>query len=337
MMKIIVDCMSGDNAPEEIVRGALEGKAKENVDLILVGTKSDIAECAKKHGLSLDGCTIVENSGENITMEDEVTSVVKEKNESSMAVALKLLKDGEGDAMVSAGNTGALLTGATLILRRIKGVRRPGLGAILPFGSPTLLTDAGAQAVCSPEDLVMFARMGSMYMNKVMGIEKPKVALINNGAEECKGTDLQKSTHQALKELSEINFVGNIEGREIFDGENDVLIADGFTGNVVVKMCEGTGKFTKKCLNDVFRRNILSKLAYLLAKGSVDTLRHDTDHSIYGGAPFLGIAKPVIKGHGSSNHVSIAVCIGQAKRYAESGMIEHIASLKAASAVSEEQ
>ena len=334
-MRLIVDCMSGDNAPEEIVRGALEGKTKEGVELILVGTKSDIEECAKKHSLSLDGCVIVENEGENITMEDEVTSVVKEKNQSSMAVALKLLKDGEGDAMVSAGNTGALLTGATLVLRRIKGVRRPGLGAILPFGSPTLLTDAGAQAVCAPEDLVMFARMGSMYMNKVMGIDSPKVALINNGAEECKGTDLQKNTYQALKGLDGINFVGNIEGREIFDGEYDVLIADGFTGNIVVKMCEGTGRFTKKCLNDVFRRNILSKLAYLLAKGSVDTLRHDTDHSIYGGAPFLGIAKPVIKAHGSANHVSVAVCIGQAKRYAQSGMIDYIASLRETSKDSE--
>ena len=335
-MRIIVDCMSGDNAPDAIVHGALEGKIKENVDLILVGSKTAIEESAKAHGLSLDGCIIVENEGENITMEDEVTSVVKEKNQSSMAVALKLLKDGEGDAMVSAGNTGALLTGATLVLRRIKGVRRPGLGAILPFGTPTLLTDAGAQAVCSPEDLVMFARMGSMYMNKVMGIENPKVALINNGAEECKGTDLQKETYQALKNMTDINFVGNIEGREIFDGENDVIIADGFTGNIVVKMCEGAGKFTKKCLKDVFYRNILSKIAYLFAKGSVNKLRHEMDHSIYGGAPFLGIAKPVIKGHGSSNHVSIAVCIGQAKRYAESGMIEYIASLKTSTAEEKE-
>ncbi len=320
--------MSGDNAPFEIVKGALEGKAKEGVDLLLVGSKKEIEKCASECKLSLDGCEIVENEGENITMEDEVTSVVKEKNQSSMAVSLALLKEGRGDAMVSAGNTGALLTGATLVLRRIKGVRRPGLGAILPFGSPTLLTDAGAQAVCTSDDLVMFARMSSMYMNKVMGIENPKVALINNGAEECKGTDLQKNTYQALKNTEGINFVGNIEGREIFDGEYDVLVADGFTGNIVVKMCEGTGKFTKKCLGDVFKRNILSKLAYLLAKSSVDTLRHDTDHSIYGGAPFLGIAKPVIKAHGSANHVSVAVCIGQAKRYAQSGMIDYIASLK---------
>lgn len=330
-MRIIVDCMSGDNAPEEIVRGALEGKQKENVDLLLVGNENAIKEVASKHNLSLDGCTIVENTGENITMEDEATSVVKEKNESSMAVALKLLKEGQGDGMVSAGNTGALLTGATLILRRIKGVRRPALGAVLPFGTPTLLADAGAQAVCAPEDLIMFARMGSMYMNKVMGVENPKVALINNGAEECKGTDLQKETYQALKNIPEINFAGNIEGREIFDGEYDVLIADGFTGNIVLKTCEGAGKFVKKCLSDVFYRNIGSKIAYLLAKGSVNQLRKDTSYDSHGGAPFLGIAKPVIKGHGSSNHISIAACVGQAKRYAESGMIEYIASLKTSS------
>ncbi|MBE6681393.1 MAG: phosphate acyltransferase PlsX [Ruminococcaceae bacterium] len=330
-MKIIVDCMSGDNAPEEIVRGALEGKQKENVELLLVGNEAAIREVASKYNFSLDGCTIVENTGENITMEDDATSVVKEKNESSMAVALKLLKDGQGDGMVSAGNTGALLTGATLILRRIKGVRRPALGAVLPFGTPTLLADAGAQAVCAPEDLVMFARMGSMYMNKVMGVENPKVALINNGAEECKGTDLQKETYQALKNIPEINFAGNIEGREIFDGEYDVLIADGFTGNIVLKTCEGAGKFVKKCLSDVFYRNFSSKIAYLFAKGSVNQLRKDTSYDSHGGAPFLGIAKPVIKGHGSSNHISIAACVGQAKRYAESGMIEYIASLKTSS------
>ncbi len=327
--------MSGDNAPEEIVRGALEGKAKENVDLILVGDKKAIEDVAAKYSMSLEGCEIVENTGENVTMEDEATSVVKEKNESSMAVALKLLKDGAGDALVSAGNTGALLTGATLIVRRIKGVRRPGLGAILPFGSATLLCDAGAQAVCAPDDLVMFARMGSIYMNKVMGVENPKVALINNGAEECKGTDLQKETHKALKEIDEINFVGNIEGREIFDGENDVLIADGFTGNIVLKTCEGAGKFLKKSLKDVFYKSLLTKIGYLFAKSGVNELSRKNDHSIYGGAPFLGIAKPVIKGHGSSNHVSIAVCVGQAKRYAESGMIEYISSLKEKSEVKE--
>jgi len=328
-MKIIVDCMSGDNAPYEIVKGALEGAKKENVTLVLVGTKKDIEESAEKCGMSLDGHIIVENTGENILMTDDPGVITKEKNESSMATALKLLKNGEGDAVVSAGNTGALFSGSTLIIRRIKGVRRPALGAIIPVGSPALIADSGANVLCSPEDLVMFARMGSVYMNKVMGIENPKVGLINNGEEECKGTDLQKEVYKQLKAMDEINFTGNVEGREIFEGPCDVLVCDGFTGNIVLKMVEGGGKFVKTCLKKIFYRNIFSKLAYLFAKGSVKALQREMDYSIYGGAPFLGIAKPVIKAHGSSNHVSISVCVGQAKRYAESGMIEYIASLSA--------
>lgn len=326
-MKIIVDCMSGDNAPFEIVKGALIGAKKENVTLIMVGTKSRIEEAAKKCSMSLDGHEIIENTGENILMTDDPSVVTKEKNESSMAVSLKLLKEGAGDAVVCAGSTGALFTGSTLILRRIKGVRRPALGAIIPVGSPALIADSGANVLCTPDDLVMFARMGSIYMNKVMGIENPKVGLINNGEEECKGTELQKEVYQRLKALDEINFKGNVEGREIFKGPCDVLVCDGFTGNIVLKMVEGGGKFVKTCLKKIFYRNIFSKLAYIFAKSSVKALQQEMDYSIYGGAPFLGIAKPVIKAHGSANHVSIAVCIGQAKRYASSGMIDYIASL----------
>lgn len=319
--------MSGDNAPEEIVVGAINGKNQYDVDITLVGNKSEIELCAKKNSLSLEGIEIVENIGENLTMEDEPSSVLKEKKDSSMAVALNLLKKGEGDALVSAGNTGALLTGATLILRRIKGVRRPALSAIIPLGSPTLLADAGAQAVCSSDDLLMFAHMGSLYMKEVMGIENPKIALVNNGAEEHKGTDLQKETYQLLKNAENLNFVGNIEGREILKGEVDIIIADGFVGNVVLKMCEGAGKLVKSCLTKIFKRNILSMIAYIFAKPSVKKLQKEMDYSIYGGAPFLGVAKPVIKAHGSSDRVSIAVCVEQAKKYAQSGMIDAIAKM----------
>lgn len=328
-MKIIVDCMSGDNAPDEIVKGALIGAQKENVTLILVGTKSEIEKSAKKCSMSLDGHEIVENTGENILMTDDPSVVTKEKSESSMAVALKLLKEGAGEAVICAGSTGALFTGSTLLIRRIKGVRRPALGAIIPVGSPALIADSGANVICTPDDLVMFARMGSIYMNKVMGIDNPKVGLINNGEEECKGTELQKEVYQRLKTLDEINFKGNVEGREIFKGPCDVLVCDGFTGNIVLKMVEGGGKFVKTCLKKIFYRNIFSKLAYVFAKSSVKALQREMDYSIYGGAPFLGIAKPVIKAHGSANHVSISVCVGQAKRYAESGMIDYIASLSA--------
>ncbi len=330
-MTIIVDCMSGDNAPYEIVKGALSADKKSDTKLLLVGSESEIKDVAQKENLSLDGVRIVENTGENITMEDEPGCVIKEKSESSMATALKLLKAGEGDALVSAGNTGALLTGATVLIRRIKGVRRPALGAIIPLGRPMLLADSGAQAVCAPEDLIMFAQMGSIYMEKVMGVKNPKVALVNNGAEEHKGTPLQQETHAALKTLDGINFVGNIEGREIPQGVVDVLVADGFTGNVVLKMCEGAGILVKSCLNKLFKRNFMSKIAYIFAKGSIKKLRKEMDYSIYGGAPFLGIAKPVIKAHGSSNSVSVAACIKQAERFVDCGLIETISTVAAKS------
>ena len=276
-MKIIVDCMSGDNAPDEIVKGALTGAQKENVTLILVGTKSEIEKSAKKCSMSLDGHEIIENTGENILMTDDPCVVTKEKSESSMAVALKLLKEGAGEAVICAGSTGALFTGSTLLIRRIKGVRRPALGAIIPVGSPALIADSGANVICTPDDLVMFARMGSIYMNKVMGIENPKVGLINNGEEECKGTDLQKEVYQRLKALDEINFAGNVEGREIFKGPCDVLVCDGFTGNIVLKMVEGGGKFVKTCLKKIFYRNIFSKLAYVFARSSVKALQREMD------------------------------------------------------------
>lgn len=332
-MNIIIDCMSGDNAPEEIVKGALDGCAKYGVSAILVGEKDRIQSIAEERKLSLDGVRIVQADGPHITMEDTPGDVMsKEKAQSSMAVSLELLKNGEGDALISAGNTGALLTGATLKIRRIKGVRRAALGAIIPLGSPTMLADAGAQTDCTPENLEFFAVMGSLFMEKVMGIQSPKIALINNGAEEHKGTPLQSEAYQLLKKNPSLNFIGNIEGREIPEGKADVMVADGFTGNIVLKMCEGTGLFVKSTLKKLFYRNLPSKLGALLVKGSLDRLKKDMDYSEYGGAPFLGIAKPVIKAHGSSNAKSISYCVLQAKNYAASGMIDEIASFAAPAA-----
>lgn len=332
-MNIIIDCMSGDNAPEEIVKGALDGASKYGVTPVLVGEEAVIRAVAQKNDLSLDGAKIVHAPGPHITMEDAPGDVMNaEKAQSSMAIALDLLKSGEGDALVSAGNTGALLTGATLKIRRIKGVRRAALGAIIPLGSPTMLADAGAQTDCTPENLVLFAVMGSLFMEKVMGIARPKVALINNGAEEHKGTPLQSEAYQLLKADKDINFIGNIEGREIPEGNADVLVADGFTGNIVLKMCEGLGIFVKSTLKKLFYHNTLSKIGAVFVKGSLDKLKKDMDYSEYGGAPFLGIAKPVIKAHGSSNAKSISYCVLQAKNYATSGMIDEIARFAAAQA-----
>ena len=329
-MKIIIDCMSGDNAPEEIVKGAVAGCQAQDVQPVLVGEKDVIKEIAARNSLDISGAVIVDAPGPHITMEDAPGDVMsKEKACSSMAVALDLLKNGEGDALVSAGNTGALLTGATLKIRRIKGVRRAALGAIIPLGSPTMLADAGAQTDCTPDNLVLFALMGSLFMEKVMHIPSPKVALINNGAEEHKGTALQSEAYKLMKADKSINFVGNLEGREIPEGKVDVMVADGFTGNIVLKMCEGAGLFVKSTLKKLFYKNILTKFCALCLKGSLMQLKKEMDYSEYGGAPFLGIAKPVIKAHGSSNAKSIACCVRQAKDYATSGMIEEIERIAA--------
>ncbi len=323
--------MSGDNAPLEIVKGAVAGCREHGVDGVLVGEKAVIEAIASENSLDLTGFEIVDAPGPHVTMEDHPADVMSpEKASSSMAVAFDILKNGQGDALVSAGNTGALLTGATLKIRRIKGVRRAALGAIIPIRSPQLLMDSGAQTDCSPENLVLFAIMGSLYMEKVMKVENPKVALINNGAEEHKGTPLQSEAHKLLKADTSINFAGNIEGREIFEGKMDVLVTDGFTGNIVLKMCEGAGKFVKYLLNRLFRKNIVSKISYLLVKKDIKNISKEMDYSEYGGAPFLGIAKPVIKAHGSSNAKSLAVCIRQARDYAGSGMIEEIEKYAAA-------
>lgn len=336
-MRIIVDCMSGDNAPEEIVKGALIGAKEHCVELVLVGEEKKIREIAEKNGFDLNGCAIYEANGPHITMEDDPAAVMSEdKKNSSMATALELLKSGEGDALVSAGNTGALLTGSTLKIRRIKGVRRAALGAIIPLGSPTMLADAGAQTDCTPENLVLFAVMGSLFMEKVMGVDKPKVALINNGAEEHKGTPLQSEAYKLLKEEKRINFAGNIEGREIPEGKMDVLVADGFTGNVVLKLVEGAGIFVKTTLKKLFLKNMFTKIGALFVKDSLKALKKEMDYSEYGGAPFLGIAKPVIKAHGSSNAKSIAYCVLQAKNYAESGMISEIEAFAAAAKADKE-
>ncbi|MBP5245390.1 MAG: phosphate acyltransferase PlsX [Clostridia bacterium] len=327
-MKIIVDCMSGDNAPEEILKGALLGKEKHGVDVICVGERDILV--AKKNSLDISGVEIIEACGPHITMEDHPGDVMKpEKANSSMAVSLDLLKSGAGDAVVCAGNTGALLTGATLKIRRIKGIRRAALGAIIPLGSPTMLADAGAQTDCTPDNLLMFAIMGSLFMEKVMGISSPKVALVNNGAEEHKGTPLQSEAYQLLKNESLINFVGNIEGREIPEGKVDVMVSDGFTGNIVLKLCEGAGLFVKSVLKQLFYKNFVSKISALLVKGGLKELKKDMSYEEFGGAPFLGIAKPVIKAHGSANATSIAYCILQAKNYASSGMIEEIEKIAA--------
>ena len=260
-------------------------------------------------------------------MEDEATCVIRTKTDSSMAIGLKMLAAGEGDAFVSTGNTGALFTGASLIVRKVSGIRRPAIGAILPMTPPVLLIDSGANLSVTPEYLEQFAIMGSAYMKKIHGVDNPRVGLLNNGAEDCKGTELQIESYKLLSANPDINFVGNVEGDKVMRDVCDVLVTDGFSGNVLLKTMEGMGKLTLTTLKNVFMTNAETKLAALLLKKQIDTVKKNFDGTELGGAPMLGIAKPVIKAHGSSKAKAFKNAIRQAIAYSDSELTEDITVL----------
>ncbi len=324
-MKIIVDAMSGDNAPLEIIKGV--GLAKEelkNHSFILVGKEEEIKRIASENNIDISDMEIV-NSDVVITMEDDPISVVRAKKDSSMSIALGLLAEGRGDVCVSAGNTGALFTGASLIVRKMKGILRPAIGTVLPFTPPVILLDSGANLVVSEENLEQFALMGSTYMRKMYGVENPRVGMLNNGEEECKGLALQLESYKRLKECKDINFVGNIEANKIMKDSCDVIVTDGFTGNIMLKTIEGMGKMALGVLKDLFYKNLATKLAALVFKKSVATVKKNFDPAETGGAPILGVAKPVIKAHGSSKAKAFKNAILQAVKYASSGITDEIA------------
>ena len=268
-MKIIVDCFGGDNAPSEILKGSALAVKELDVDIVLTGDKEKIEKCARENNISLERMEI-EDCPDVITMEDDAKSVLKAKSNSSMAVGFRLLNEGRGDAFVSAGNTGAIAVGATLITKRIKGIIRPAIASVMPsVTTPFVLMDCGANAQCRSEMLCQFALLGSIYMEKIMGVKNPKVALANNGSESTKGTPLQIETYEKLSE-GNLNFVGNIEGRAIPFGEADVVVADGFSGNLILKTYEGTAKALMGSIKNIFTRNLRSKLAYLAIKDGID-------------------------------------------------------------------
>ncbi len=317
--------MGGDHAPQEIVKGALRAKQELGVELTLVGQKEAILSCLA--GEMKDGINIVD-AREVITMEDEPSTATRRKKESSMAVALRLLKDGEGDAVVSAGSTGALLTGATLTVKRIRGIRRAALAPVLPAGEHgIMLIDCGANVECTAEYLLQFAFMGSFYAKKLMKIETPRIGLLNVGTEDTKGGELQHQSFALLKQAHEegrICFVGNIEGTDVFSGAADVVVTDGFTGNVLLKSTEGVIKYMMQALKDVFYQSTKNKLAAAVLKNDLAKMKRSMDVNEVGGTALVGISKPVIKAHGSSNAASFFAAIRQAKLFAESGIIEDI-------------
>lgn len=322
-MKIIVDAFGGDNAPSEIIKGSMLACDEYNVDIILTGDKNKINECVNKNGIDLKKTEIVD-AGEVITMHDDAKSVLKEKSDSSMAVGFRLLNEGRGDAFVSAGNTGAITVGATLITKRIKGVKRPAIASVMPSAKkPILLMDCGANAECRAEFLYQFGLMGDLYMKHILKYENPRIALANNGTEETKGTPLVKEAY-ALMKNAPYNFVGNIEGRQIPFGDADVIVADGFTGNLILKMYEGVAKVLMNGIKDAFMKNILSKLAYLGVKSGIDDMKKQFDYKEYGGAVMLGVKKPVIKAHGSADANTFKNAIKQAVWFLENNLISEM-------------
>ena len=323
-MKIIVDAFGGDNAPGEIVKGAMRAKDELGVDIILVGREKKVRECLGNRAGEVD----IINAEEVITMDDDPSTATRRKKDSSMAVALKLLAEDKGDAVVSAGSTGALLTGATLTVKRIRGIRRAALAPVLPAGKHgVMLIDCGANVECTPEYLLQFAYMASFYAGRIMNCENPRVGLLNVGTEDTKGGELQHKTFELLKEAGEegrINFIGNIEGTTVFSGDVDVVVTDGFTGNVLLKTTEGVIKFMMKSLKGVFYKNLLNKLGAAVMKKDLSLMKKSLDVNEIGGTALIGISKPVIKAHGSSNADAFFASIRQAVNFVNSGVIADI-------------
>lgn len=328
-MKIIVDAMGGDNAPQAPVMGAIQANREYGVEIILVGRGEDILKTLAANGISdLPAGVAVTHASEVVEMCDDPATAFRKKKDSSLTVGLNLLKEGEGDAFVSAGSTGALLSGATLVTKRIKGIRRAALAPVVPTGNGgAVLIDCGANAECPPEYLLQFAYMGSYYAEKVLGRPSPKVGLLNIGAEPSKGTALQTTVYpmlEAAAEAGRINFVGNVEAREAVEGAVDVIVSDGYSGNIFLKTMEGTGLFLVRELKGIFKKNLITKLAAVMVSGGLKNLKKLMSASEVGGTALVGISRPVIKAHGSSDAYAIQNAVRQARDFASSGMIESI-------------
>ena len=318
-MKIILDAMGGDNAPQAPVLGAIEAVKRYNADIILVGRGQEILEVLKKNGLdTLPEGVEIAHADDVVDMHDDPATVIHKRKNSSMIIGLKMLADGKGDAFVSAGSTGALLTGATLLVKRVRGIRRAAMAPAMPTkaGTKVIICDCGANAECTPEFLLQFGLVASAYSKFTLGVENPRVGLLNIGSEDSKGTQLQKDAYALLKDASDrglLNFTGNVEARDVPLGAVDVVVCDGFSGNILIKSIEGTAMFMGSMLKRMFKKNLGSKLGYLLCKSGVQDMMKLLDYREIGGTQFLGIKKPVIKAHGSSKAKGIKNAIRQAK------------------------
>ncbi|MBE6728016.1 MAG: phosphate acyltransferase PlsX [Ruminococcaceae bacterium] len=321
-MRIVIDAFGGDNAPLEIVKGAACASNEYGVDITLTGNEEAINKVIAENALTFSGDLKIIHTDDVISMDDDPTSILKAHKESSMALAFKELSEDRADAFVSAGSTGAIVVGGTLIVKRIKGVKRPALGSMIPSpgGKPYLLMDMGANAECRPEMLCQFGVMASVYVENVEGIKNPKIGLLNIGTEETKGDPLHQEAYSLLKEAP-INFVGNIESREMPKGVCDAVITDGFTGNIALKLMEGTITTMFKLVKKTMMSSFLNKIAALILKKDLYGLKSTLNSSAVGGAPLLGVKKPVIKAHGSSDALAIKNAVRQAINFAERNVI----------------
>ncbi len=332
-MIILLDAMGGDNAPDANIKGAVNAINHIEAEILLIGNEQIINEKVKE----LYGKDKIEDisprlkiyhTTETIEMEDIPTQAIKRKKDSSMVVGFNLLKENKGDVFISAGNSGALLTGATLLVGRIKGIDRPALAGILPaYKSRLLLIDAGSNTNCKPINILQFAQMSTIYLRNTFGIEKPRIGLLNIGTEETKGNELTKESYKLLKEKSnelDINFVGNVEGRDAFSGKIDAIVTDGFTGNIFLKAVEGLGKFVKKSLKDSMKKNILSIIASIPSLPAMKRFAKMVDYKEYGGALFLGVKKPVVKAHGSSDEKLFEFTIKQAEQFVKNKAVDRM-------------
>ena len=329
-MKIILDAMGGDLAPEAPVMGAIEAAKLYNTDITLVGRGEEILAVLKKNGIdNLPDRVEICHADDVVDMHDDPGSVIRKRKNSSMIVGLKMLSDGLGDAFVSAGSTGALLTGATLIVKRVKGIRRAAMAPSMPVktGGKVVICDCGANAECTPEFLLQFGMVASAYAKNVLGVKNPRVGLLNIGTEDSKGTQLQKDAYALLTQAKEqgiLNFTGNVEARAVPLGEVDVVVCDGFSGNVMIKTIEGTAMFVGSLLKKMFKKNLGSKLGYLLCKSGVSDMMKLMDSREIGGTQFLGIKKPVIKAHGNSDVLAFRNAVKQAMTAAEGDFTQQL-------------
>ncbi len=323
-MTIIVDGMGGDHAPVEILKGCAMAVEELGVKIIVTGPEALLKHTMEQHEIDDEGIEI-RHADDVITMEDEAGSVLKAKRKSSMGVAFDLLKNGEGDAFVSAGNSGAILAGGTLIVKRIPNVKRAAFAPVFPSKTGHfMLIDSGANEVCTPEYLDQFGTMGALYMKNAGFCENPKVGLLNNGTEETKGPELYQQAHALLKQNPAFDFAGNVEGRGIFDGDCDVIVADGFAGNILLKTVEGTAMFMMSIMKEALTATFFSKLLALMLKPQLRQMKKKLDYTEEGGAVLLGVCKPVVKAHGSSNAKAFKNAIRQAANFARSGAVEMI-------------